>query len=164
MSKYEPLRSYLEGCREPEVAFTFDDIERLGVHLPPSARAHSPWWANETGGGHVQARSWMDAGWRTSRVDVSGEKLVFVRDRRAEPSPAKVSFKLESLSLAARKLLTDYTAEGGGDIAGAVARALHEAAVARRKRAVEEIVGGAPRMPQGEPRAEELIRADRHAH
>ena len=95
VSKYEPLKSYLEGCREPEVAFTFDDIERLGVPLPPSARAHSPWWANETSGGHVQARSWMDAGWRTSRVDVSGEKLVFVRDKRAEPAP-KVSLKLET--------------------------------------------------------------------
>lgn len=126
---------------------SFAEIEAvLGFHLPRSARSYAPWWANETRGGHVQAVAWLGPGWRTTRVDVAGERVVFVR-ARGGVSEAGVPYvaasarptTLRGLSAAAARLLADYTAESGGDEEAAIARALHEAAIARRARMIEQI-------------------------
>jgi len=49
MSKYDPLRTFLENA-EPgmqEMTLTFQQVESiLGFALPPSARQHRAWWAN----------------------------------------------------------------------------------------------------------------------
>lgn len=80
MSKYEPLQHFLEGCTTDEVPLTFGEIERiLGSDLPPS-KAYPAWWSNNPSN-NVMTRAWLAAGYRTERVDVAGEKLVFRRDR-----------------------------------------------------------------------------------
>lgn len=78
-SRYEPLRTYLVGRPETTVLATFAQIEEiLGVALPASARKYRPWWANEQAGTHVHARAWLDAGRRTSSVDLQAGTVEFV--------------------------------------------------------------------------------------
>lgn len=147
MSKYTPLKHYLARHATREAPLTFSEVENiLGFSLPRSARTHAPWWANETSGGHVQARAWMDAGWRTSRVDIPAQKVTFIRaeggvDEAGAPfrGADQSVIKLPPLSAAAAKLLADYMREAGGDAGAAVARALHEAAIARRTRLIDSI-------------------------
>lgn len=79
MSKYESLTRHLKSRKGERVAMTFAELEAvLGFRLPVSARQYRPWWANSNHG-HVQARGWMDAGFESQDVDLSAEKLVFVR-------------------------------------------------------------------------------------
>jgi hypothetical protein len=171
MSKYEPLQRFLLGRLEGEVPMSFESIEGiLGFDLPPSARKYAPWWSNE-GGTHAQARAWLDAGWRTSKVDVPSGRVVFVQDPDAgvsTPTPSTPTFpkggavavELRDLSAAARRLLADYTAEADGDVGLAVERALNEAALARRGRLIDRIRANAPRVPDD---SVDLIREDRDA-
>jgi hypothetical protein len=59
---------------------TFADIERvIGASLPASARRYRPWWANEQAGTHIHARAWLDAGRRTTNVDLNAQTVDFVR-------------------------------------------------------------------------------------
>ena len=79
-SRYDVLRKHLTERSEPVIRMSFQDIEDvLGTSLPPSARKYRPWWANESDGTHVHARAWLDAGRRTTRVDLDGETVTFVR-------------------------------------------------------------------------------------
>lgn len=43
-----------------------------------SAYRHRPWWANEAKG-HSHAKAWLEAGYLTEQVDMTGKKLVFAR-------------------------------------------------------------------------------------
>jgi hypothetical protein len=79
-SRYQPLHDHLADRSDPVVRMTFTQIERvLGAELPASARKYRPWWANETAGTHVHARAWLDAGRRTSNVDLDAGTVEFVR-------------------------------------------------------------------------------------
>ncbi len=81
MAKYEPLQRYLDGLDDDVWRATFAAVERvLDFHLPASARSFSAWWANDKT--HVHARAWLGVGWRSSEVDLGGERLVFRRNRR----------------------------------------------------------------------------------
>jgi hypothetical protein len=83
MSKYEPLRRYLEGQAADSVNADFAQLERiLGFPLPPSAYRHQAWWANEAHGSHSHSRSWQDAGWETSLVNTARKTVRFQRRRR----------------------------------------------------------------------------------
>src|SRR5688572_6795876 len=85
MSKYGPLTLFLAKAKEGRISLNFKDIEALlGFRLPPSAHSHPAWWSN-TLGSHVQARAWLEAGFRTAEVDVGGRRLVFVRDLQSTP-------------------------------------------------------------------------------
>jgi hypothetical protein len=145
MSKYDPLKRHLIAAGSNEAPMSFAEIETvLGFRLPMSARAYAPWWANETRGGHVQAAAWLKAGWRTTQVDVTGGRVVFVRTpagmaEAGAPYVASRPGSPRGLSAAATRLLADYTAEAGGDAEAAVARALHEAAITLRARMIDEI-------------------------
>jgi hypothetical protein len=87
MSKYEPLRAYLNRGTAARIVMTFDEIEHvIGSRLPESALLHEAWWANEKNGSHVQARAWLEAGYRTAEIDKSGRKLTFRRIRRPDPA------------------------------------------------------------------------------
>lgn len=62
---------------------SFREIEGLiGATLPPVAFRHRAWWSNNPSNS-VITRAWLDAGYRTERVDMGSQKLVF---RRAEPA------------------------------------------------------------------------------
>jgi CBS domain-containing protein len=79
--KYAPLAAWLQAlpAKQDKVELTFQEIEtRIGDDLPPSARAHRSWWAN-VADSRSQSRQWLAAGWRTSRVNVTEEKVVFSR-------------------------------------------------------------------------------------
>lgn len=83
MSKYEPLADHLSSVASERVTLRFAAIERIiGKPLPPSARSHNAWWANNPTG-HSHCKAWHDAGWRTERLDLSGETVDFVRDATA---------------------------------------------------------------------------------
>ena len=77
--KYMNLNSQLQilgGQGKKTWKTTFSQMERLiGVSLPPSAFCYREWWANDTT--HVQARAWMDDGWRTRNVDMEEKTLEF---------------------------------------------------------------------------------------
>ncbi|SPE18354.1 hypothetical protein SBA5_150088 [Candidatus Sulfotelmatomonas gaucii] len=63
----------------PSVRFTFGKLEKaIADQLPPSARKHRPWWANERGR-HVQASSWLGVGLKVGSVDLTGEIVTFNR-------------------------------------------------------------------------------------
>ena len=90
MGKYEPLHNFLEGCKTEEVPLTFSEIEGiLGAELPPS-KAYPAWWSNNPSN-NVMTRAWLAAGYRTERVDVAGEKLVFRRDRSGDSRKGSAS-------------------------------------------------------------------------
>jgi hypothetical protein len=174
MSYYQPLTRFLEGRRESEVKLTFPELEKiLNRRLPDSARKHQAWWANTTS--HSHADAWLRLDWKTAGVDLAGERVVFVRADhpassagspaagRSGSGPDSVVVNLSRFGPAARRLVHDYAAEMTGDTAGAIARAVHEAAIARRGRLIDSIAANAPRVPIGQPDSVELIREDRDA-
>jgi hypothetical protein len=79
--KYAPLYNYLGKRRDLEWSVSFAELEAiLGFKLPNSARVHRPWWANQgERGGHSHALAWEMAGWKTSQVDMAGERVVFAQ-------------------------------------------------------------------------------------
>ncbi len=92
MSKYEPLSAYLLSHYGDEVPMTFVQIERvLGFGLPPSARKHRPWWSNNAENS-AMTKVWLGAGFRTERVDLAGERLVFIRTKEKEMSSSSTGF------------------------------------------------------------------------
>jgi hypothetical protein len=86
MSKYAPLGEFLRGRHEREVPLSFAEIERIiGVPLPPKAKDIRAWWSNNPSN-NVMTKVWLAAGFRTERVDIPAERLVFCR--AAKPSRA----------------------------------------------------------------------------
>jgi hypothetical protein len=57
--------------------------EIMGANLPPSARSHRSWWANDYVS-HVQSGVWLEAGWRVTTVDLDQEFVTFARVRERE--------------------------------------------------------------------------------
>lgn len=79
MAKYDPLFDHLSRRREPVLRMSFADIERIiGDSLPASSRRYPAWWANEHDGTHVHARSWLDAGYETRRLNLNSATVEFV--------------------------------------------------------------------------------------
>jgi len=78
--KYESLFDYLSGNQNQSIRLTFSKIEQiLGDGLPPSARLHPEWWANDRTSPGRQSQSWLRAGWETYDVDLASKKVSFVR-------------------------------------------------------------------------------------
>jgi hypothetical protein len=88
MPKYDPLCTYLRAQHFDEVPMTFAEIERvIGAKLPEKSQAHRAWWSNNPSNS-VMTKAWLDAGYRTERVDMAGRKLVF---RRVANGPVRSS-------------------------------------------------------------------------
>jgi hypothetical protein len=78
-SKYDPLGPYLRARQTSEVPMSFAEIEKvIGAPLPPKAVDHPAWWSNNTSN-NTMTRVWLDAGFRTERVDIAARRLVFRR-------------------------------------------------------------------------------------
>ncbi len=75
--KYGPLREHLAGCAGDRVQMTFTEVEQLVGRLPDSAYRHRAWWGNN--GANVEARAWLDAGWRVDSVNAAASEVVFTR-------------------------------------------------------------------------------------
>lgn len=85
-SRYARLALYLQGQSgaTETIALPFRKIEEiLGGRLPDSARVHRAWWANDTRS-HIQARQWLDVGWRVSDISINEERVTFTRMRERE--------------------------------------------------------------------------------
>ena len=79
-SRYAPLARFLADMAqdgESPIRLTFADVEKIiGTDLPPYARKHRSWWANDNVS-RVQSRQWLGAGWRVKYVDMKNENVVF---------------------------------------------------------------------------------------
>ncbi len=86
--KYQGLYQHLRGMKGQEWQTTFTEVESIiGFELPPSARDHRAWWANQSPAlGHSYAAAWRAAGWETAEVDMDAETLTFRRSRHDIPS------------------------------------------------------------------------------
>ena len=92
MSKYDPLKHFLAKSHFDEVPMTFADIERvLGFKLPEKSQCIRAWWSNNPGN-NVMTKVWLDAGFRSERVDMESRKLVF---RRTNPRAATTKTPIE---------------------------------------------------------------------
>jgi 5-methylcytosine-specific restriction protein B len=79
MAKYDPLTDRLNGEASGSLTLDFHELDTLVDGLPPTARQHRAWWANDTTSTSRHSQSWMDAGWRVDRVDLSAERVTFAR-------------------------------------------------------------------------------------
>jgi hypothetical protein len=70
MGKYFPLENYLKNLKVNEILLTFQEIEKIIMgKLPPSASKYSQWWENDKK--HAQAKSWLNAGFKTVNLSES---------------------------------------------------------------------------------------------
>lgn len=77
--KYYPLETHLKSIGRPEIPMTFHEIESvIKDSLPRSARKHRAWWSNNTSNS-VITHSWLKAGYKTAKVSLDNECLVFER-------------------------------------------------------------------------------------
>ncbi|MEM8646193.1 MAG: hypothetical protein AAGF86_07595 [Pseudomonadota bacterium] len=91
MGKYEPLARFLKASKKARVDLSFDEIERLlGFALPPSSKSYRAWWSNNASN-NVMTQAWLEAGYKTERVDLDQKKLSFSRidaqRRLGDPHP-----------------------------------------------------------------------------
>jgi CBS domain-containing protein len=97
-SRYAPLADWLQSQpgRLNQVKLLFSEIEELiGGDLPASARKHRAWWANDSQT-HPHAQAWLDAGWRSSYLNLSEQTVTFVRIQ--ERQQAHINFFSKLLS------------------------------------------------------------------
>jgi hypothetical protein len=183
MSKYEALTAHLQSARTSEVPMTFAEIESVvGFRLPASARSYPAWWSNHHGT-NPAVESWRAAGFRTARVSLGGERLVFIRETRrsatlpsasgalaattvnAPTSPRGVEeasdvilLHRSDLAPAAIRLLDDLVEAGGSKPGEAAAALINAAAIDRRRKLLEEFAALSPKV---EGSSVDLIREDR---
>ena len=97
MSKYEPLRTFLAGRGDAEVPMSFHEIETIiSAPLPPAAFKHRAWWSNNPSNS-VITHAWLEAGYKTERVDMGSQKLVFRRAGSQDASAAHAPGWLDRL-------------------------------------------------------------------
>ena len=81
-SRYSPLASYLANQvneEDQKIKVHFDEIEEIiKERLPTLARSHRSWWSNDPVT-QLYSEQWLDAGWRVSNVNMSEQKVTFVR-------------------------------------------------------------------------------------
>jgi hypothetical protein len=78
MSKYDPLRSFLNTCGGAALTMSFAEVESvLGFELPWAATHFRQWWGNNASG-HAQSRSWMLARYKVDTVDFEAQTVDFI--------------------------------------------------------------------------------------
>jgi hypothetical protein len=77
--KYATLRAFLSARSEARIAMSFAEVAAVAkVKLPSSAFRYPQWWQNDAEH-HVQARAWIEAGYKTENVDLGAQSVEFVR-------------------------------------------------------------------------------------
>lgn len=88
INKYQRLANHLASLPTSPWVTTFAEVEAImGEELPRSAREHRPWWANS--GADSQSAAWMTVGWKTARVDLAAETVVFTRSAAARSATSE---------------------------------------------------------------------------
>ena len=76
-SKYEPLKTFLSESGQAEIPMTFEEIEAIiDCKLPSKASGYPAWWSNNPSN-NPMTRAWLDAGYKSERVDTKNRRLVF---------------------------------------------------------------------------------------
>jgi CBS domain-containing protein len=122
-SKYVTLADWLQSqpASVDMVSISFEEVEEIiGGPLPASAYDHRAWWANDSQG-HPHSQLWLEAGWRTSYVNMTERRVNFVRIRERQQAYINFFSKLlaqlrEKASFAVRE-----TSPGGSSWAGCYA-------------------------------------------
>lgn len=84
--RYAALADWLQSQpgRVDQVPLTFNQIEEIiGSNLPDSARVFRAWWANDSVG-HTHSQLWLEAGWRTTYINLTEGRVTFSRIRERE--------------------------------------------------------------------------------
>jgi CBS domain-containing protein len=122
-SRYSPFAVWLNS--QPGgtdmVQLSFEQIEKLiDGELPSSAYDHRAWWANDSQG-HPHSQLWLEAGWRTSYVNMTERRVNFVRIR--ERQQAYINFFSKLLAQLREKagFAVRETSPGGSSWAGCYA-------------------------------------------
>lgn len=77
--RYSRLAAHLSATRKDRLSLSIDEVEAIaGGTLPPTARRHRAWWANDSVS-HSQSRRWLEAGWRVASVNLTTQRVVFAR-------------------------------------------------------------------------------------
>lgn len=77
--KYATLRAFLSARSESRLTMSFAEVAAAAkVNLPASAFRYPQWWQNDAEH-HVQAKAWIEAGYRTENVDLDAQRVEFVR-------------------------------------------------------------------------------------
>jgi|GEM_PF-246645 len=77
--KYGTLRAFLSRQTSARLKMSFDEVTAAAkVKLPASAFRYPQWWENDPAH-HVQAKAWLDAGYRTERLDLNARTVEFAR-------------------------------------------------------------------------------------
>ena len=85
MTKYEPLKAFLAKHADAELPMSFGEIEAIiAAPLPPVAYKHRAWWSNNPSNS-VITHAWLSAGYKTERVDMGAQTLVFRRATALTP-------------------------------------------------------------------------------
>ena len=84
MAKYDPIFDYLKKMERKgrlEWNTSFSNIESLiQDRLPASAYKYREWWANEqSDNAKVQCHAWVDAGWKTTSVNLRRRTITFTK-------------------------------------------------------------------------------------
>jgi uncharacterized protein (DUF2342 family) len=89
MSKYDPLRAYLEAQTASSLTLSFSELDAI-VRLPASAKRYEFWWSNEDVKTtmHVQCRAWQEAGY-TAAPNLRGKRVTFRRSAPAGSAPER---------------------------------------------------------------------------
>ncbi|PKN92917.1 MAG: hypothetical protein CVU44_12870 [Chloroflexi bacterium HGW-Chloroflexi-6] len=84
--RYAELADWLQSLsgRVDTIKLTFNQIEEIiKTDLPISARNYRAWWANDSVG-HSHSQLWLEAGWRTTYINLTEGKITFSRIRDRE--------------------------------------------------------------------------------
>jgi len=82
-NRYAALADWLQNRPDDveQVNMTFNQIEEIiQSALPASAYRHRAWWANDSVA-HSHSRQWLEAGWRTSFINLDEQRVEFTRIR-----------------------------------------------------------------------------------
>lgn len=138
--KYEPLKRYFEGRFDAvTIRLSFAEIDKiLGFRLPRSARDHQAWWSN-TRIGHSHAAAWLDPGWKTSGLDLTSQRVTFVKMDTSSglaeegaaflhPGAEIIALSPAALGPRALRMIDHHVEKHGGDRASACAALLDQLA------------------------------------
>jgi hypothetical protein len=95
-AKYEPLKSYLKfrAAFTDSVKLSFAQIDGIiGDNLPMEAYRSENWWANHPSS--VHARTWLDAGWEASEVNLKEGYVIFKKVKSSQGVVLKKERKTE---------------------------------------------------------------------
>lgn len=84
--RYEALADWLQSQpgKIDQIPLSFNQVEEIiQAELPSSARNYRAWWANDAVG-HSHSQLWLEAGWRTTYVNLTEGKVTFTRIRERE--------------------------------------------------------------------------------